>query len=149
MDFEKELKLLEKYIPEASKRNESVSKVDVGWHLDHSMKVLSGITQALGHSDPKVFRSTFNIQWQFIKLRGIPRGVGRAPKQVSPEKSKSIQELKSQLEQTRNTLKKLSNLHAKSHFEHPYFGNMDLKNTQKFMRMHTQHHLKIIDDILG
>ncbi len=148
MNFEKELRQLEEYIPEARTKSETVSTTDVGWHLDHSMQVLIKITQALERSNPDVSRPTFNISWQFVKLRGIPRGVGKSPKQVAPEKPKSIEELNEQLRQTHGILRKLPSLHPKNHFEHPYFGKMNLKNTQKFMRIHTRHHLNIIDEIL-
>jgi hypothetical protein len=45
-------------------------------------------------------------------------------------------------------LLELEHLDAKSNFMHPYFGQLNLKQTKKFLALHTKHHLKIIDDIL-
>jgi hypothetical protein len=33
-------------------------------------------------------------------------------------------------------------------FEHPYFGKLKLKETIRFLEIHTQHHLDIIRDII-
>jgi hypothetical protein len=34
------------------------------------------------------------------------------------------------------------------YFEHPYFGKLRLNKTIKFLEIHTNHHLEIINDIL-
>jgi hypothetical protein len=38
---------------------------------------------------------------------------------------------------------------SKDHFfEHPYFGKLKLKETIRFLEIHTTHHLSIIEDIV-
>jgi hypothetical protein len=34
------------------------------------------------------------------------------------------------------------------YFDHPYFGNLRLNKTIKFLEIHTKHHLEIINDII-
>ena len=42
----------------------------------------------------------------------------------------------------------MKELHANSNFKHPYFGVLNLKMTKRFLEIHTNHHLKIIKEIL-
>ena len=43
---------------------------------------------------------------------------------------------------------KLENISKDHYFEHPFFGKIKRKETIRFLEIHTNHHLKIIDDIL-
>jgi hypothetical protein len=38
---------MEEYIPFIKTKDINVSKVDIGWHLDHSLKVINGIFTTL------------------------------------------------------------------------------------------------------
>ena len=49
----------------------------------------------------------------------------------------------------REKLQMIKNLPSQSYIEHPYFGHLDVKQTLKFLKIHTQHHLKIARDILA
>lgn len=42
-------------------RNTAVSKADVAWHLDHILKTINRLTEALENSDPNTYESSFNV----------------------------------------------------------------------------------------
>lgn len=129
--------------------NTEISQSDVSWHIAHSLKVIGIIIKALKSSDPNEYRWQFNwIRSLVFTFNTIPRGKGKAPKSVIPEDNKSASELHQELEAIRTLTHTLENLSSKSHFKHPYFGPLHLKQTKKFLVLHTKHHLKIIDDIL-
>jgi hypothetical protein len=126
-----------------------VSQVDVSWHLAHSLKVLHNIIKVLQVSNPADYRWRFNLNRSFIYfINFIPRGKGKAPKAVIPANEISKEELEKEIATVRQLLDELPHLDAKNNFTHPYFGQLNLKQTKKFLAIHTKHHLKIIDDII-
>ena len=83
MFLDKELQKLEALFVHAKKHNGKVSEKDVGWHIDHSLKSLIAISNALEQSNPAEYRWSFNIARFFVYTTGsIPRGRGKAPKAV-------------------------------------------------------------------
>jgi predicted ATPase len=129
--------------------NSQVSQVDVSWHLAHSLKVLHNIIKVLQVSNPADYRWRFNLNRSFVYfINFIPRGKGKAPKAVMPANEISKEELEKEIARVRQLLNELPHLDAKSNFTHPYFGQLNLKQTKKFLAIHTKHHLKIIDDII-
>jgi len=52
-----------------------------------------------------------------------------------------------QIEKAKIKLEELRELNPQQFFNHPGFGNLRLKKTIQFLEIHTQHHLKIIEDI--
>lgn len=150
MVLKKEMDSLNQMISHADKIKKSVSIAGIDWHIDHSLRVISGVCSALQKSDPKDYRWKFNLTKLYIFTRkSIPRGKAKAPKQVvSTEKI----EIKNLMEQYRDALKLLisiENISKNSHFKHPYFGVLNLKETERFLIIHTQHHLKIMQDIIA
>ena len=130
--------------------NSKVSQRGVSWHVAHSLKVVSEVTTAVKNSNPNVYQWKFNwVRSLVYTLNFFPRGKGRAPKSVLPAENISITMLHDQFDAVRKTIVELEQLDAKSHFQHPYFGALNLKQTKKFLALHTKHHLKIIDDILA
>ena len=129
--------------------NSQVSQVNVSWHLAHSLKVLHNIIKVLQVSNPEDYHWRFNRSRSFVYfLNFIPRGKGKAPKSVIPAEEISKDELHKDIATVRGLLEELQHLDAKSNFTHPYFGQLNLKQTKKFLAIHTKHHLKIIDDII-
>ncbi len=144
-----ELKLLALYVPEFDKMNEQVSSVSVGWHLEHSLKVINVVVENLKQSDPLEYRRRINLSWIYIVLRGgIPRGRGKSPKIVKPEGVISRDRLKANLLKCQHQIELLESFHNNCHFAHPYFGILNVKSTKKFLKIHTRHHLSIISDVL-
>ena len=139
---------LESHIPNHKKTNPAVSQSTIGWQIDHSLLVINSVIDQLKNSNPKNYRWRFN-KWRFIIQikNSIPRGKVRVPKSVKPIDVASIEDLKSKLEIAKKNLSDLENLPAKSYFTHPFFGDLNLKTTIWFLKLHTKHHLKIIADI--
>lgn len=139
---------LEKAIPFQHIQNTRVSSATVGWHIEHSLLALNKIIHAVSKSNPSGYKFNFNLGRILVfALNRIPRGRGKAPKVVQPE-TFTTATLEAHIEITRSALQKLKDLHHRHYFEHPYFGNLDIKATIKFLLIHTRHHLGIIHDIL-
>ena len=140
---------LEDKFPFSEKMNEPVSKVAAGWHIAHTMMTAIRIIDALEKSDPSGYHWKFNPTKLFVfTLNKIPRGKGKAPKQVQPNGSAAEDELHHQLQILRSKLTVLSSLQKDKFFDHPYFGHLQLKEAIKFLRIHTKHHLDIINEII-
>ena len=149
MTHQESIQAIKQYIPSAEKSNLAVSKSTVAWQLDHSLKVLNGIALTLKKSDPKNFKPKFSIQKSIILFTGyIPRGKAKAPKEVNYKNDISIESLQEQVKQAEKLIQEVEKLPASSFFHHPFFGDLDLKTSLKFMGIHTKHHIKIIKDIL-
>ena len=150
MLLQKELTELEQFIEHAQKNNPSVSSRGVDWHLDHTLMSIIGIIKRLEASSPEDYKANFSLARFFVFTRGsIPRGRGKAPKVVNPEQVRSADELYKQLELAKLAAQRLKELPKNSHFKHPYFGVLNRQNTLRFLQIHTQHHIKIMSDIIN
>lgn len=129
--------------------NKKVSKMPVAWHLDHTLKVVNRIHDVLKTSDPTVYKKRYNLSRIFSFTFGfIPRGKGRSPAAVLPPDDIRTEDILSQLEMARENLANLQDLDPNVNFIHPVFGQLNKKQTHRFLKIHTKHHLKIIQDIL-
>lgn len=139
---------IESLIPEADQTAPDISSVSVGWHLDHSLRVINGICKQLHDSDPSAYQPRFSWGRWYVFLRNrIPRGAGKAPKSVTPEAPPSREGLEAQLKTARYHLRTFDSLPANSHFPHPYFGDLKRDAAHRFLRIHTDHHLRIVREI--
>lgn len=143
------LEQFEKKIKFNTLENSKISIASVGWHIDHSLKVIIGVSSFLKTSNPGDYQWKFN-KWRFIvfALGSIPRGKAKAPKGVQSYEKITLEELEKQLETVKKLLEEIKTLPKKANFKHPYFDLLDLKQTIRFLELHTKHHLKIVDDIL-
>jgi len=142
------LNQLESHIVDFEKTNVAISQSSIGWHIDHSLMVINGIIDQLKKSNPEQYKWRLNWNRIFIQsINKIPRGKAKAPKVVQPLEPATAVLLISKLEIAKNSLVDLETLNANSYFTHPYFGDLNLKNTLWFLKLHTNHHLKIIKDI--
>lgn len=141
---------IETHIPDYKTENKMVSHATIGWQLDHSLLVINGIIAQLVKSNPKDYQWRPNWKRIYIKLRNnIPRGKAKAPKQVRPAETITIETLQDKLRLAQNGLKMLESLPKNSFFTHPYFGDLNLKAAIWFLKLHTRHHLKIVNDIIN
>ncbi len=144
-----ELNKIEHYLIHRDSLNKEVSKVAVGWHLDHSLKVINGICDSLQISNPEAYKRKFNIARTFSFTFGfIPRGRAQSPKSVLPPETIKTDDIVSQLAIARDKLDNLEAMDDKSNFKHPFFDQLNKKQAKRFIEIHTRHHLKIVKDIL-
>tara|TARA_R110002073_G_scaffold139232_2_gene289410 strand:+ start:196252 stop:196704 length:453 start_codon:yes stop_codon:yes gene_type:complete len=149
MPLEKEFVEIEQLIQKYEAHNTDISAKGVDWHLDHMLKVILQVSKALKNSDPSEYKASFNFLRNVIFItKTIPRGKARSPKSVIPPDAISKDDLVHQLELAKKSMLLIENLDAKSNFKHPYFNMLNLKQTLKFLKIHTVHHLKICRDII-
>jgi hypothetical protein len=139
----------ESRIPLFEKENLAISKSNIGWHIEHSLLTLNGVIKFLTHSNPKDYKWKFNfIRIIVLKTGKIPRGKAKAPQIVVPKDTISKTQLLANLEQTRKLVLELGTISKDHYFEHPFFGKLKRNDTIRFLEIHTNHHLKIIEDII-
>ncbi len=140
---------LESHIESHSISNPKISRSDVAWHIDHSLKVINNVNNALQKSDPNSYKNNFSLLGKiFFKLGFFPRGKAKAPKYVKPPEVVLKEDLISQMELAKINIKTITSLDKNAYFKHPLFGNINTKRVYRFLVLHTNHHLKIINDIL-
>jgi hypothetical protein len=149
MRIDKSIIAIEKSIPFFEKKHINTSSVNVAWHLDHSLKVINSVCKALNCSKSENYKPTFSFVKSFVFLTGtIPRGKAKAPKHVVSTTDILIESLEEQLNFAKSNLIEIKKLPSKSHFLHPIFGMLPLKKSLRFLAIHTNHHLKIVEEIL-
>ena len=136
-------------IPFHALQEDTVSAASVGWHLAHVLLVLQGILEALKKSDPAEYQWTFN--WRrtvILTLQKIPRGKARAPKSAHPKTEITDEGLRDQLAAVNQALQGVVELTKHHFFVHPFFEKLNKPTTLLFLRIHTKHHLKIVQAIM-
>ena len=125
-----------------------VSQREVSWHMAHSLKVIAKVIEAVKNSNPQEYQWKFNKSKLFISVLGfIPRGKAKAPKVVLPDENISEESLLLSLQKVKSTLQEWDSFDKNAYFPHPFFGNLNKKSTEWFLILHTNHHLKIVNDI--
>jgi hypothetical protein len=141
---------LEDYIPKSEFVDLQVSQSTVGWQIEHSLLTINEIIAAIQNSNPKEYSWQFSfMKWIILATKKIPRGKAKAPKVVVPKEGVTIANLEQHLAKARDAIKALEFVSKNHFFKHPYFGNLKKKQTILFLEIHTQHHLKIIHDIVS
>ena len=140
---------LESFIKDQEKVNPAISAGSTGWHIEHCLLTIDMVMEALRKSDPEQYQPKFNL-WKNIVMisKRIPRGRAKAPKAVRPKNDHTIESLRQHISNTKTQLGIFDSLEKNHHFPHPYFGQMNLKQAVKFLRIHTCHHLKIMREII-
>lgn len=140
---------LESRIPDYAIVNPEISKSPVGWHIEHTLLTLNVVYNAMKQSNPGDYNATFDIRRMIVMVLGkIPRGKVKAPKAVQPTTSYTAQTLQQHVAHTRENLRRMEGLSPDHYFKHPFLGDFKLKPALKFLTVHTNHHLQIINDII-
>jgi len=143
------LNRLESHIENHSISNPKASKGDIAWHIDHSLKVFNNVIIALQKSDPNTFKNNFSFLGKlFFTLGFFPRGKAKAPKYVTPPEVILKENLISQLQEAKTNMNSIADLDKNAYFKHPLFGHINKKRVATFLALHTNHHLKIMEDIM-
>jgi hypothetical protein len=147
--LENKLNSIENYISDFEKKNEKISKATVGWHLDHSLKVINAVISSMEKSDPNLYKDNFKFLGKLLlSLNFFPKGKAKAPKYVLPPDVILKEEIVSQLKLAKENIQKIEELDNNAFFKHPLFGNVNKNRVLPFLNAHTNHHLKIIKNIL-
>lgn len=129
--------------------NREVSGASVGWHIDHTLKVINSISGALAKSDPEKYTADENKSRDYVlSKKEIKRGVAESPPHVVPPPIIEPDDLLAQLEKAKKNIVLLKSLHPNSHFRHHVLGTFRRDDAKKFIAIHSKHHLTIINDIL-
>ena len=145
-----QLNEMKQYIYKKDASNPSVSSAPVAWHLSHSLKVINNIINSLESSRPEEFKKEFSFSRLVIFLtRNIPRGKARSPKVVLPPEVIKVEDLEKEIIEAQKNICLLNTFPLKAHFKHPYFKHLNRNQTKKFLEIHTEHHLKIMREILA
>jgi len=59
--LENELDHIERFIPQSESINTSISKTNVAWHLDHSLKVINAVIATMQKSDQALYIDNFSF----------------------------------------------------------------------------------------
>ncbi|MBX9781501.1 MAG: hypothetical protein K2X26_14230 [Chitinophagaceae bacterium] len=148
--IEKLLAELASLIPQAEKINTNVSAASVSWHLSHSLKVMASVGTNLQKTDPAEYKPIWNIK-KFIglQLKYFPRGRAKAPKYVVPEKEYTEQELRAFIEDVKQIWENVTPLPKNAFIKHHHFGPLNKSKAIRFVGIHTNHHIKIIKEVIG
>ena len=130
-------------------KNLEVSEAAVAWHMDHIFLVVNQVSKALEQSNESDYKTKFNMKRAYVfTFNRMPRGKATAPEAARPKDNIDLNTIQMHYEQALATVDNLSNLPEKKHFNHPVLGTLNRDKTIKFLAIHTEHHLKIIRDIL-
>ena len=137
------------YVAVRDSKNPEVSEAAVAWHIDHIFLVVNQIYKTVEQSEESNYKSEFNIKRAYVfTFNTLPRGKFTAPKSVRPKENVGSDTIQMHYDQALTTVEKLSNIPKKRHITHPILGTMNRDKTIKYLTIHTEHHLKIIRDIL-
>ena len=139
---------LETKIANQEDYNHSISKSNVGWHIEHILLTNKMIIEAVEKSNPADYTWSFKLPRIVVfTMNKIPRGRAKAPKVVVP-KTYDEQTLLEHLKIVTLKIQEIEKISPDKYFDHPFFGNLRLNMTIKFLEIHTKHHLEIINDII-
>jgi hypothetical protein len=111
--------------------------------------VIDSVCGAVIKSDPTKFVKKFSIKAFFVLLfNAIPRGKAKAPSFTIPSQELSPATILQSIQASRKCIEALAKAGKNQYFTHPIFGDLNAADTFKFLAVHTNHHLKIIKDIL-
>lgn len=145
-----QLNRIESLVDRSDMINLKVSGASIGWHLHHSLLTVNKVYTAISNSDPDEYAPSLKFSKTLIMGTGIiPRKKAKAPKSVRPDPDSSIEEILNELNLANRNIERFSSLDRDSFFRHPYFGDLNLSQTIRFLGIHTAHHLKIVDDIIN
>lgn len=140
---------IENFMKFSNQLSPKISEANVGWHLEHSLLVITAIIDGLISSNPDNYAPKNSFARFFILATGfIPRKKGKAPEVTIPKTNFDEMNMIKNLAYIRTNFHEIYAINPNSYIPHPYFGHLNVKETLRFLTIHTNHHLKIVKDIL-
>jgi Protein of unknown function (DUF1569) len=101
-------------------------------------------------SDSKNYRKSCNIGRIVVLNTGfIPRGRAKAPDFTIPKAIVTTNDIQKHIEEIIALIPIFDSLNDNNKYlDHPFFGMLNLAESKKNLIIHTQHHIKIIKDII-
>ena len=147
--IEIQLQKVESLLSKIDLINEKVSKASFGQHLEHLLLILNSSLKGLTITNPQDYNPKFSLKkFVFLNFGMIPRGKIRAPKQFIPLEIPTQESILKLINLEKTRLEAVKNLPEKSFITHPVLGDFDKKTTLRCLWLHSNHHLKIVEDIL-
>ena len=148
--LKQQLETLETNIVNQELFNPAISGANVGWQIEHLLLTMNMVIEQLKKSNPSNYKWRFKFSRILILniLKKIPRGRAKAPEIVKP-KSYDEKSLKAHVDLTKANVELLGSLDSEKYFSHPFFGDLKVKKTIKFLEIHNEHHIKIIGEIVN
>lgn len=141
---------LENNLPFMEQKKELVSQVSVGWHLEHSLLALIKMISAVEQSNPADIKKKFNLKRSLVLMLGkIPRGKANVPDSVRPGEAINRSTITGLIEKARQKAELFEELSPDKFFTHPVFGDVQVNQARRIIAIHTNHHIKIINDIIS
>lgn len=129
-----------------------ISAWSVSEHLDHILKVAISIVRRVNQPDAEEGKSGINILGRAVLLSGwIPRGRGKSPERLVGTRvaATEIDAAMARLEQLMDeVVLGTCDASRKRVVPHPIFGGLTPSQALRFTVVHTNHHLKIVEEIL-
>lgn len=135
-------------LPEATHCAPAVSAWSIGQHIEHVLRATSAFTLViLRNRKPNGHGIQREIKHQLLEKGQMPRGLAQAPEATLPGKDASREDLAKLLLKTRKRVDQLVSVDADAVADHPYLGEMNRDEIIRFMEIHLEHHLRIMDEI--
>ena len=111
------LNRIETKIPFYESSNHSVSKSNVGWHIEHILLTINKVSGAIAKSDPNTYSWKFSFSRLLIMtIKKLPRGKVNAPDVVQPKEIFNTETLLTHLSKTREKIKALETINKDNYF---------------------------------
>lgn len=148
--LQKQFDQLEHYFEKGNIVSSATSQKGIYWHVDHCLRILEGVPDAMRQSKPADYKAKSSLMKSIIMTTGwIPRGKGKSPKQVLPDENVlDAATVKKRFDRAFHEVNNAATLPDTSFFKHPLFGCLKRDEALKFLKIHTNHHLKIMRDIV-
>ena len=141
---------LESLVSRADERNPAISAWSVGDQIEHICMAAGGFAVVLITGRGPSFAGAHRDQKHEVLVDGvIPRGVIKVPAAGEPKTGRSADELTAMLKKTWSRVEKAASVADDRTADHPLLGPLTRDEMLRFTEVHTDHHLRIIDEILG
>ena len=148
-NLESQLAYFESQLDKFETVNYAVSEGTIGWHISHCTMVCASIINALKASDENTYSKKFSLKKTIVFFtKKIPRGKAKAPSAVQLKDDINKVTIVLGIAKAKEKISQSNLLIENKYFNHPVFGNLNVKNAKKFLLIHNNHHIKIIVDIL-